>query len=172
MVILGEGDSEELIIKKMIEKSGLSADSCAISIVPLGGRFVNHFWRLLQDIGINYITLLDMDIERNTGGWEKLHYIMNQLIQSGYDEKSVLADLSKEEFDNMPNWSYDEYSREKIEKFAKHLQQFDIFFSFPLDIDFSMLSTYEEAYKKLIPKKGGPRIPDKITKKRRLCTLY
>jgi predicted ATP-dependent endonuclease of OLD family len=165
LVILGEGDSEELIIKKMIEMSGLSADSCAISIVPLGGRFVNHFWRLLQNIGINYITLLDMDIERNTGGWEKLHYIMNQLIQNGYDEKTVLADLSKEEFDNMPNWSYDECSREKIEKLAKHLQQFDVFFSFPLDIDFTMLSTYEEAYKKLIPKKGGPRIPDKITRK-------
>ncbi|MFW6114354.1 MAG: ATP-dependent nuclease, partial [bacterium] len=37
-VILGEGDSEELVLRRYAEVFGMAADSRAMSIVPLGGR--------------------------------------------------------------------------------------------------------------------------------------
>lgn len=81
LVVLGEGDSEEIIIKKMIELKKESVDSSEISIVPLGGRHVNHFWRLLKDLEIPFITLLDLDRERYGGGWERIKYAIQQLMK-------------------------------------------------------------------------------------------
>lgn len=51
LVILGEGDSEEIILPKYWEAIHGNTDVSGISIVPLGGRHVNHFWRLLNDFG-------------------------------------------------------------------------------------------------------------------------
>lgn len=64
LVILGEGDSEEIILPKFWEAINENPDVTGISVVPLGGRHVNHFWRLLNDLQIPYITLLDLDRER------------------------------------------------------------------------------------------------------------
>ena len=58
LVILGEGDSEEIILPKYWEAIHGNTDVSGISIVPLGGRHVNHFWRLLNDLEIPYITLV------------------------------------------------------------------------------------------------------------------
>lgn len=62
LVVLGEGDSEEIVIPRLLEVKGIPADENAITIAPLGGRHVNHFWRLLTGLGIPYITLLDLDL--------------------------------------------------------------------------------------------------------------
>ncbi|WP_255458574.1 ATP-dependent endonuclease [Aliivibrio sp. SR45-2] len=67
LVILGEGDSEQVIIPKLLEHFGKDIDGHSISVVPLGGRHVNHFWRLLNSLKIPFVTLLDFDIDRNGG---------------------------------------------------------------------------------------------------------
>ncbi|TXK93240.1 ATP-dependent endonuclease, partial [Methylococcaceae bacterium CS5] len=46
LVVLGEGDSEQVILPKILEHYGQDIDAHSISVVPLGGRHVNHFWRL------------------------------------------------------------------------------------------------------------------------------
>lgn len=84
LVIFGEGDTESIIIPKAIETLGSKIDPCGISVVPLGGRFVHHFWKLLSEIEIPYITLLDLDSERAKGGWGTIKYIINQLIKMVY----------------------------------------------------------------------------------------
>ena len=81
LVILGEGDSEELLLSKFWEATNGDVDLSGISIVPLGGRHVNHFWRLLSDLNIPYVTLLDLDRERDGGGWGRIHYALSQLIK-------------------------------------------------------------------------------------------
>lgn len=43
LVVLGEGDSEELLLPKFFDLLGNEIDSSQISIVPLGGRHVNYF---------------------------------------------------------------------------------------------------------------------------------
>ena len=44
VVILGEGDSEEIILPKIWSAKNGDIDLSGISVVPLGGRHVNHFW--------------------------------------------------------------------------------------------------------------------------------
>ena len=60
LVVLGEGDSEKVIIPKLLEQYGTDVDSHSISVVPLGGRHVNHFWRLLNSLKIPFVTLLEI----------------------------------------------------------------------------------------------------------------
>ncbi len=111
LVILGEGDSEEIIIPKYWEAKNGSLDVGGISVVPLGGRHVNHFWRLLNDLQIPHITLLDLDRERDGGGWERIKYALKQLIVNGVNKKNGLpAEKRKCIF------TKGEYSNKDVEK--------------------------------------------------------
>jgi len=67
-VILAEGDSEQLIIPRIAEVQDIALDRSFVPIVPLGGRYVSHFWRLLKDLEIPHATLLDLDLGRQHGG--------------------------------------------------------------------------------------------------------
>lgn len=163
LVILGEGDSEEILLPKFLEIDGDRVDSSGISIVPLGGRHVNHFWRLLNDLKIPHITLLDLDRERDGGGWGRIKYVLKQLIENGYDKEELLevseGVLTDEELDEMNTW--DVKLVEDMNSWIKFLEKYNIFFSSPLDIDFLMLENFEEEYKAILSKTEGPRIRKK-----------
>ena len=75
LVVLGEGDSEEIVLPRILSAKGIPVDSSAITIAPLGGRHVNHFWRLLSQLEIPHITLLDLDVARFGGGWGRIKYV-------------------------------------------------------------------------------------------------
>lgn len=160
LVILGEGDSEEIILTKIWNAKNGDVDTSGISIVPLGGRHVNHFWRLLEDLDIPYITLLDLDKEREGGGWGRIKYVLDQLIQNGYDKKQLLmmndGVLSDKEFDVMHNWDVNDF--DSLQSWIEYLEEYNIFFSAPLDIDFLMLEQYGDVYKSLLGEKEGPRL--------------
>lgn len=164
LVVLGEGDSEEIILPKLIELLGSDIDSCNISIVPLGGRHVNHFWRLLNDLQIPHITLLDLDRERNSGGWGRIKYVLKQLIKVGKDEEELLAleggkYLSYEKLEKMHNW--DVYKTQIMDTWIEFLEGYNVFFSYPLDIDFMMLESFGGLYKSMLTDKEGPYIKGK-----------
>ena len=160
LVVLGEGDSEEIIIKKMIELKEESVDSSEISIVPLGGRHVNHFWRLLNGLEIPFITLLDLDRERYGGGWGRIKYAIQQLIEIGCDKNTLLkikgGILSDEQLENMHTWDVAE--TEIMSGWIKNLESYDVYFSTPLDIDFAMLQSFKDKYISLLTSSEGPRI--------------
>lgn len=160
LVILGEGDSEEIILPKMWDAKKGDVDTCGISVVPLGGRHVNHFWRLLNDLNIPHITLLDFDREREGGGWGRIKYVLEQLIQNGYDKAELLKTdsgvLSDQELDGMHDW--DVTNSYSLQSWINYLEQYNVFFSSPLDIDFLMLKHYGEVYKSLLGEKEGPRL--------------
>jgi putative ATP-dependent endonuclease of the OLD family len=158
-VILGEGDSERLVIPRVAEAMGVQLDPSFVPIVPLGGRYVSHFWRLLNDLRIPHATLLDLDLGRVHGGAaligevvEKLSEVNNDLsdnplVESGtidpHDVDDVAdGDLLEEGEDN--DW-------------LSALRDEGIFFSFPLDIDFAMLRAFPEAYQHSNPGGRGPR---------------
>lgn len=160
LVILGEGDSEEIILPKIWDAKNGGVDTSGISIVPLGGRHVNHFWRLLHDLNIPYITLLDLDKEREGGGWGRVKYVLQQLILNGYDKKELLRTdtgvISDKTFDGMHDW--DVADSESLQSWVEFLEQYNVFFSSPLDVDFLMLEHYGSIYKGLLGKKEGPRL--------------
>lgn len=166
LVVLGEGDSEEIVLPKLLSASNVYLDDFNISIVPLGGRHVNHMWKLLNDLSIPHVTLLDLDRERNGGGWGRIKYVLKQLNENGRcleKLRTVCRGKEKEKYI---------YSIEEIEKFHKKdvndlismatwinkLETADVYFSFPLDIDFSMLKSFQEEYQYTMIK--GPRIPE------------
>ena len=149
LVILGEGDSEEIILPKYWEALNGSIDVGGISIVPLGGRHVNHFWRLLNDLQIPHITLLDLDREREGGGWGRIKYVLKQLIANGHDRNVLLTTesgvLTDEQLDGMSEW--DVLDVASMQTWLDCLEQYNVFFSAPLDIDFMMLEQMESEYK-------------------------
>lgn len=157
LVILGEGESEEIILRRLLAANGLDPDSFNISIVPLGGRHVNYFWRLLSDLEIPFITLLDLDWGRYGGGWGRIAYAIEQLEQQG-TPLSVFtmpdgSALNEEELGGLKLESASEI--ESAQHLLEQLEQHDAYFSSPLDIDLAMLEAFQDEYKSI---GAGPRL--------------
>jgi Predicted ATP-dependent endonuclease of the OLD family len=170
LVILGEGDSEEIVLPRILKAYEIDPDDFGISIVPLGGRHVNHMWKLLNELNIPHITLLDLDRERGGGGWTRIKYAIKQLLQNGRDREEllkvwcgekerVLTEAELEQFDAYPmdsewiTWMNDFWLPRLMEN------KYNVFFSSPLDLDFLMLESFPNAYKETVPR--GPRIPNR-----------
>lgn len=165
-VVLGEGASEEIILPRLAASLGFYIDPSFVAIVPLGGRHVNHLWKLLTDLAIPYVTLLDLDWGRHGGGWGRIKTTCEQLLQNGVsmtdlfgqeytkaDLKSVLSTMAARDpsatagSDGMSVW-------------LAHLQKWNIYFSSPLDIDFVMLKAFPIAYRTLDTGMEGPESTD------------
>ena len=155
LVVLGEGDSEELLLPKFFDLLGNEIDSSQISIVPLGGRHVNYFWKLLNSLKIPHITLLDFDNERYGGGWGRVKYVIQQLLEIGI-ERSDLVKLKDEDIARISSWQICDIFSQPLLSWINHLEKFNIFFSAPLDIDFLMLQHYKEHYLGTLSLKEGP----------------
>ena len=167
LVILGEGDSEELILEKTLLAMNVHIDRSFLSIVPLGGRHVNHFWRLLNQLEIPHYTILDLDRERNGGGWGRIKYVFEQLISVGLPKTALLniecADgnvikLTDQHLKIMHNWRMELQDVDMINNYIIWLRKFGVFFSAPLDIDFMMLKAFPLTYQGATDG-DGPRIP-------------
>ncbi|WP_130888144.1 AAA family ATPase [Pseudomonas sp. Sample_21] len=148
LVILGEGDSEEIVLPRLLAAKKLVVDEAAITIAPLGGRHINHFWRLLSGLKIPYVTLLDLDVARFGGGWGRIKYVATEM------KKHRPGDLylTDDELKNLPAWNDQTHKLLQIEKNPKYkscianLEPLGVFFSAPMDLDFSMLRAYPAAY--------------------------
>ncbi len=165
LVVIGEGDSEQVIINRLTEDLKVNFDDNLITFAPLGHRFVHHIWKLLKGLKIPYVTLLDLDLERNGGGWGRIKYALDQLILRGAPKKKLLAlpDGSVLSDERLAEMGGREINIKKIQSWIDRLEGYNIFFSFPLDIDFLMLEHYPSFYKSEIPPGGGPTLPNKIT---------
>ncbi|MGU7885231.1 ATP-dependent nuclease [Streptococcus suis] len=152
LVVLG---SEELLLPKFFDLLGKEIDSSQISIVPLGGRHVNYFWKLLNSLKIPYITLLDFDNERYGGGWGRIKYISQHLYE---------LNTEFQEWFNTQGLDFNEIGARECElmedkrliNWFNKLEEFNVYFSSPLDIDFLMLQHYKEHYLDMLSSKEGP----------------
>ncbi|MDY0331798.1 MAG: AAA family ATPase [Thiomonas sp.] len=138
LVVLGEGDSEEIVLPRILQAKGMPVDEQAICVAPLGGRHVNHFWRLLSGLGIPYKTLLDLDLARFGGGWGRFK-VANDYLKKFHPENALPKGMP------IPNWN-DENPCLKNQDYFDALEERGVFFSYPLDLDFSMILAYPEAY--------------------------
>lgn len=139
LVVLGEGDSEEIVLPRLFKAKGVPVDEAAVTIAPLGGRHVNHFWRLLAALKIPYLTLLDLDVARHQAGWGRIKYVNDQLGEHR-------PELMLPKGHGIPAWNS---SKDKVRAYAHYLEELeirDVYFSSPLDLDFSMLLAYPKAY--------------------------
>ncbi|HDR7066672.1 TPA: AAA family ATPase [Bacillus cereus] len=159
LVVLGEGDSEEILIPKFLSLYMDDLDTVGISVVPLGGRHVNHFWKLLNQLDIPFITLLDLDKEREGGGWGRIKYALKQLIENGTDKSkllilksgSILEDSMLDEMHTLEDYAH-------INGWIRRLENYNVYFSDPLDIDFLMIEKFLNYYLMTLEKNEGPLI--------------
>lgn len=149
-VILGEGASEEIVLRRLLSAYGLPSDRSSISIVPLGGRHVNHLWRLLHSLEIPYFTVVDLDLGRETGGSARIGVLSENL-------SLVDRPLTDENDETIPAPETFE-DRDALEVWVEGLQGWKIFMSSPLDLDLEMLRAFPQAYEAL--ELRGPSIPD------------
>lgn len=150
VVVLGEGASEEVILPAISESMGVPIDKSFVAMVPLGGRHVNHMWRLLTDLNIPYITLLDLDWGRHGGGWGRIKNATAKLIEYGAEPLEFFGQYlnqlgyqhNLDAFD-----TYNEGDLASISTWVDFLRRYGVFFSSPLDIDYSMLKAFPQQYK-------------------------
>ena len=144
LVVVGEGDSEQIVLPRLLEARGILADDASISVAPLGGRHVNHLWRLLNGLGIPHVTLLDLDVARHQGGWGRVKYAAKKLLSYADIDGN---DLTQDEIDDIPSWDAD--AGIIIDDFGwiARLEALGVFFSSPLDLDFMMMTHYPAAYR-------------------------
>jgi putative ATP-dependent endonuclease of OLD family len=141
LVILGEGDSEEVVVPRVAKALGVDLDPSFIAFAPLGGRHVNHFWRLLSYLNIPFLTLLDFDLGRHGAGPLRLKYV--------YDELGAIGDVETPDWvkgdpDTAAYWN----SRKAvgIRRWREWLAERGVFFSYPLDLDMMMVRAFPEAF--------------------------
>lgn len=172
-VILGEGDSEKLVIPRIAEAMGIALDPSFVPIVPLGGRYSLHFWRLLSDLGIPYATLLDFDIGRKHGGANIVRDIVGKLEEIGVSLEDTVAsthgEIDLDELDFLTDddlWvDFDDCG------WCKALEEKAVFLSSPLDLDFAMLEAFPTKYQHPIPGGTGPGSSDLAIDKAKKATL-
>lgn len=139
LVVLGEGDSEEIVLPRLLQAKGAPVDESAVTIAPLGGRHVNHFWRLLSTLQIPYLTLLDLDVARYQAGWGRIKYVNDQFEKYRPEQK-----LPKNH--GIPKWDSTKHMVREYGHYLKLLEKRGVYFSYPMDLDFAMLLAYPDVY--------------------------
>ncbi|MCQ9427602.1 ATP-dependent endonuclease, partial [Pseudomonas sp. LJDD11] len=144
LVVLGEGDSEEIVLPRILKAKGAPVDESAVTIAPLGGRHVNHFWRLLEGLGTPYLTLLDLDVSRYQGGWGRINYVNTQLkIHNLAKQLPTHWQIPAWNVVNVPIGEGTHCGGLYV---LQELEKRGVFFSAPMDLDYSMISSYPGAY--------------------------
>lgn len=141
--------------------------------MPLGGRYVDHFWRLLNDLGIPHATLLDLDLGRRHGGANLIRGIVASLATVGVDFTDTIQYML-DAIDPADMAALDDASLVAGlggSPWLQALQDKGVFFSHPMDLDFAMLMAFPAAYRHARPGGHGPRTGADALKSKKGVTL-
>ena len=144
-VLLVEGDSERVVIPFLAKALDLLIDPAFVAVVPLGGRHVRFFWRLLSQLNIPFATLLDLDIGRDGGGFGRIKTTIANLIEIGVSKEELLETeegiLSDHDFAEMHTWQ-DPEDLKILPDWINELKRHGVYFLEPLDLDLSLLKCF------------------------------
>ncbi|KQO65206.1 ATP-dependent nuclease [Curtobacterium sp. Leaf261] len=147
LVVFGEGDSEQIVLPRVLAAAGIAEDDASVSVVPLGGRHVNHFWRLLKELEIPHVTLLDLDSGRHQGGWGRVRNALKQFNKLNPDTFATAL------IDGLPKWNDTIDFPELVDPTivggvgpVNALEAKGVYFSHPVDLDLMMLEAFPDAY--------------------------
>lgn len=135
LVVLGEGDSEEIVIPQLAKKLGFDLDPSFVAFVKLGGRHVNHMWRLLSDLNIPYVTLVDLDLGRSGGGNQRI----KNIIETTNKQSEIIASCQEATSESTTE-------SEKMKLILGKLEEENIYFSLPIDLDMAMIQSFSSYY--------------------------
>lgn len=150
LVIVGEGDTERIVVPKMADALGTSLDPAFIAYVSIGGRHAQHLWRLLNGLSIPHVTLLDLDYGRFSGGMGRVRNAVTWLTALGpqyvpqlYNPSATPPTFPATAGHVPQNASLDAAS---YKLWVEWLRGWGIFYSAPLDLDMMMLKSFPKAY--------------------------
>lgn len=146
-VVLGEGDSEQVALPILAEARRIMIDRSFVAIVPLGGRHVNHLWRLLDQLRIPHATLLDLDWGREGGGIERVAHVHRMLSDLGIDVKPEGDEAG---------WDIADIDGDNVDEWIDLLRQHDVYFCDPLDLDWALMTDFSQQYMEAPPGGRGP----------------
>lgn len=162
LVILGEGDSESIVLPRFLAAAGVAEDDASVVVTPLGGRHVNHFWRLLHSLDIPHVTLLDLDFARHNGGWGRIKYAASKLLEFSTKLEQTKK-ITTANVERLPHWETATMPPDKPGSWRARLEEHGVFFSEPVDLDIMMMMHYPTAYG--IPDPTALPLPDNATRK-------
>lgn len=158
-VVLGEGASEEVVLPHLADAMGFDIDRSFVAVVPLGGRHVNHLWRLLTDLEIPYATLLDLDWGRAGGAWGRIKTVCTQLLANNVTPQAIFGEHLDPNGPEANLVAFDAWTVEDfdcLDSWVQWLRHFNVYFCTPLDLDYSMLRAFPAAYQVIEPGRQGP----------------
>ncbi|AMP36962.1 ATP-dependent nuclease [Ralstonia solanacearum] len=158
-VILGEGATEEAVLPLLAKAMDFPIDRSFVAVVPLGGRHVNHLWRLLADLQVPYATLLDLDWGRSGGGFGRVKTACEQLLGIGHRPEEVFGGALRPggpEESLAAIAALNPADIVTLRRWIEWLERFRVYFSDPLDLDYLMLTAYPLAYRVLEAGMRGP----------------
>ena len=172
-VVLAEGASEQIVIPRLAEAMGVPLDPSFVPIVPLAGRYINHFWTLLGDLKIPFATLLDLDLGRTHGGVKTIQKVVAALEENENDlSENFRVKLGMIDPDNVDELEDDDLLDGYEENnWLQALKDEGVFFSYPLDLDFSMVGAFPDEYHNPNPGGRGPRRGDEVIAEKKAVTL-
>lgn len=135
LVIIGEGESERIVIPRIAKAMGFSMDPSFVAYVPIGGRHAKHLWKIVRKLEIPCLTLLDFDLGRSGGGAGRIKDAVNWLKEAGSN------------FDNSLGNIEEDMTLEGIKSWLLLLRERGVFYSTPLDFDMMLLKSFPEAYR-------------------------
>ncbi len=134
LVIIGEGDSERIVIPRIADAFELPLDPSFVAFVPIGGRHAQLLWKLVAELGIPWLTLLDFDLGRHGGGMGRIKNAVSWLQDVGYEYYP----------DKVPG--NDVLDKKMLQKSVDCLRSIGVYYSSPLDLDMMMIKAFPEAY--------------------------
>lgn len=152
LVIIGEGDTERIVIPKMADALGTNLDPSFVAYVSIGGRHAQHLWKLLNGLAIPHITLLDLDLGRYGGGMGRIKNAVTWLTELG---DGFVPKLVQQPATTPPTYipaavaampDNTGLTRVNFDNWVKWLRSNNIFYSSPVDLDMMMLKAFPEAY--------------------------
>lgn len=164
--IFGEGASEQIVLPRLAEALGTPIDRSFVAIVPIEGRYIQHFWRLITQLGIPSATLMDLDLGRSSGDLAQFKAAAEAILNYAAPNDQKLLDGLKTAttLDRTNGWGAGAWNSGLVDGWVRFFEQFDIFFVSPLDLDMAMLEAFPEAYQTLQPGARGPQSPADATR--------
>ncbi len=165
LVIVGEGDTERLVVPRVADALGVSLDPSFIAYVSIGGRHAQHLWRLLNGLDIPHLTLLDFDLGRTGGGLGRLKNAVSWLTDLGPSYVPTWLDKDKNEVPATEAGvaALPPLTPETYIPWVQWLRRRNIFYSAPVDLDMMMLQAFPEAYEAETAYNSNPA-PTEITR--------
>ena len=150
LIIIGEGDSERIVIPRIAQALGIPLDPSFIAFVPIGGRHAQHLWKLATGLNIPCLTLLDFDLGRHGGGMGRIMNAAKWLQDAGVSHDPSVQIPSNDGIDSTT-----------VDGWAKWLREHDVSYSTYLDLDMMMIKAFSNAYQ---PTKTYDSAKDDIAK--------